>query len=289
MEMKILQLHELMHVLAWLEGTWITDEPAVGTYPTIKPFNYYDEINITSTGQPMFNYIAQSWHPDSGTPMHRETGFLQILPGTNKIVLSLIGNIGVFSVEQGDLMSKDNNTIDLNSSNILATDASVPSFPPLTKTRRVYKRNGDNLELIFYMATSKTPELTEHLHALRTWRERGPTFRNIVKFKLKLLLSRTNSLGIKGVGNVTPACLPAETAPTCHGRLDDSTATVARRVGMTKDRFFALKALRISDSNTEYLAHTKYSFHCCCICTAVVNNSGRFECRFDTRILALIT
>ncbi|EGI70278.1 PREDICTED: THAP domain-containing protein 4-like [Acromyrmex echinatior] len=165
MEMKILQLHELMHVLAWLEGTWITDEPAVGTYPTIKPFNYYDEINITSTGQPIFNYIAQSWHPDSGTPMHRETGFLQILPGINKIVLSLIGNIGVFTVEEGDLMSKDNNTIDLNSNNILATDASIPSFSPLTKTRRVYKRNGDNLELIFYMATSKTPELTEHLNA----------------------------------------------------------------------------------------------------------------------------
>ncbi|XP_018340811.1 PREDICTED: uncharacterized protein LOC108747674 isoform X8 [Trachymyrmex septentrionalis] len=165
MEMKILQLHELLHVLAWLEGTWITDEPAVGTYPTIKPFNYYDEINITSIGQPMFNYIAQSWHPDSGTPMHRETGFLQILPGTNKIVLSLIDNIGLFTVEQGDLMSNDNNTIDLNSNNILTTDASVPSFPTLTKTRRVYKRNGDNLELVFYMATSKTPELTEHLRA----------------------------------------------------------------------------------------------------------------------------
>ncbi|KYQ53481.1 THAP domain-containing protein 4 [Trachymyrmex zeteki] len=165
MQMKVLQLHELLHVLAWLEGTWITNEPAVGTYPTIKPFNYYDEINITSTGQPIFNYIAQSWHADSGTPMHRETGFLQILPETNKIVLSLIDNIGLFTVEQGDLMGDDNSTIDLNSTNIVTTDASIPSFPTLTETRRVYKRNGDNLEFIFYMATSKTPELTEHLRA----------------------------------------------------------------------------------------------------------------------------
>ncbi|XP_018393667.1 PREDICTED: uncharacterized protein LOC108772596 [Cyphomyrmex costatus] len=164
MQMKVLQLHELLHVLAWLEGTWITDEPAVGIYPTIKPFNYYDEINITSTGQPMFNYIAQSWHSDSGTPMHRETGFFQILPGTNKVILSLIDNIGLFTVEQGDLMG-DNSTIDLHSTNILTTDASMPSFPTLTETRRVYKRNGDNLEFVFYMATSKTPELTEHLRA----------------------------------------------------------------------------------------------------------------------------
>lgn len=139
MQMKVLQLHELLHVLAWLEGTWITNEPAVGTYPTIKPFNYYDEINITSTGQPIFNYIAQSWHADSGTPMHRETGFLQILPETNKIVLSLIDNIGLFTVEQGDLMGDDNSTIDLNSTNIVTTDASIPSFPTLTEVRLSFR------------------------------------------------------------------------------------------------------------------------------------------------------
>lgn len=133
MLMKLLPLHELLHVLAWLEGTWVTDEPAVGTYPTIKPFNYYDQINITSTGQPLLNYVAQSWHPDLGTPMHRETGFLQILPGTKKIILSLIDNIGLFTVEQGDLGSDDGSTFELKSTNILTTDASIPSFPTLTE------------------------------------------------------------------------------------------------------------------------------------------------------------
>lgn len=163
--MKILPLHELLHVLAWLEGTWVTDELAEGTYPTIKPFNYYDQINITSIGQPLLNYVAQSWHPETGIPLHRETGFLQILPGTNKIVLSLIDNIGLFTVEQGDLANDGSGIVDLRSTNILTTDASVPHFPTLTETRRVYQRNGDNLELVFYMATSKTPELVEHLRA----------------------------------------------------------------------------------------------------------------------------
>ncbi|KAM0728660.1 Peroxynitrite isomerase THAP4 [Formica fusca] len=164
MNMKILPLNELLHVLAWLEGVWITEEPAVGIYPTIKSFNYYDEINITSLGQPMFNYIAQSWHPEMGMPMHRETGFLQILPGTNKVALSLIDNIGLFTVEQGELMN-GTKTIDIKSTNILTTDASIPHFPTLTETRRVYKVDGDSMELIFYMATSKTPELKEHLRA----------------------------------------------------------------------------------------------------------------------------
>lgn len=133
MKTKILPLHKLLHMLAWLEGSWITQDPGVGIYPTIKTFNYYDEINITSIGQPLFNYIAQSWHP-TGIPMHRETGFLQVLPETNKIILSLIDNIGVFKVEQGDLMN-DTKSFDLKSTNLLTTDASMPKFPTVTEVQ----------------------------------------------------------------------------------------------------------------------------------------------------------
>ncbi|XP_032691364.1 uncharacterized protein LOC116854020 isoform X7 [Odontomachus brunneus] len=160
MLMKILPLHEVLSVLAWLEGTWITEEPAAGMFPTIKPFNYYDEINITSIGQPLFNYIAQSWDPETGTPMHRETGFLQINPDTNQITLNLINNLGMITIEQGNLVDK---TIDLKSNAIYMTDVERPSA--LTQTRRVFKLNDDQLEQIFYMATPKTPELTEHLRA----------------------------------------------------------------------------------------------------------------------------
>lgn len=135
----MLPLHELLHMLAWLEGIWVTEEPATAMYPTMKSFNYYDGINITSIGQPVFNYIAQSWHPETGTPMHRETGFLQILPGTNKIVLSLIGNIGIFTVEEGELMN-DTKTIDLRSTNLLATDAWIPTFSPVMEVQFLCKK-----------------------------------------------------------------------------------------------------------------------------------------------------
>lgn len=145
-------------MLAWLEGTWITEEPGVGVFPTIKPFRYYEEINITSIGQPLFNYIAQSWHPETGTPMHRETGFLHILPETKKVSLHLVNNLGLATVEQGDLA---NNIVDLKSTNILITDAA--RSPALTETHRIFKLNDDHLEQVFFMATSNTPELTEHL------------------------------------------------------------------------------------------------------------------------------
>ncbi|EZA61568.1 THAP domain-containing protein [Ooceraea biroi] len=140
MHLKVLPFHKMLHVLAWLEGTWITDEPGNGTFPHSKAFTYYDQINITSIGQPMYNYIAQSWHPESGVPMHRETGFLQILPTSNTVILSLIDNIGLFTVEEGAL-SDDNKSFDIRSSNVLATSASPAPFSSMTQVRSIITEN----------------------------------------------------------------------------------------------------------------------------------------------------
>lgn len=176
MQMKILPLHEVLSLLAWLEGIWVTDEPAVGMYPNIKTFNYYDQINITSIGQPLYNYIAQSWHPDTGAPMHRETGFLQVIPGTNKIVLSLIDNIGIFTVEQGEL-GGDNKMIDLKSTNITITDASPPVLPTLTEVRLRFLYNiafiiQHNRSIIFflYRLVGSTNSMAINWNWSFTWR-----------------------------------------------------------------------------------------------------------------------
>lgn len=145
--MKVLPLHEVLSVLAWLEGTWITEEPAAGMFPTIKPFNYYDEINITSIGQPLFNYIAQSWDPETGTPMHRETGFLQIIPDTDQVTLNLINNLGMITIEQGSLVDK---TIDLKSKAVHMTDVEKPLA--LTQVR-VHFRTDIALIVVFARLT----------------------------------------------------------------------------------------------------------------------------------------
>jgi len=115
-------------------------------------------------------------------------------------------------------------------------------------------------------------------HVART---RIHAFRNIVKFKLNscCLVAATNSLGIKGVGNVTPACLPAETALTCHGL--DSTIRPRQLLAASAWRRIVSSPWRPWEYwNT---AHTKCSFYCCCIYIVdAVNNSGRFECRETT-------
>lgn len=127
--MRRLSLHEALKPLAWLEGTWKIENYGRGKYPTIKDFNYCEEINFISIGQPMFNYTAQSWHPESKKPMHRETGFLKIIPGINKVSLVLAHNVGITTIEEGEVTEK---TIKLKSiETILRTEGAKP--PAVTK------------------------------------------------------------------------------------------------------------------------------------------------------------
>ncbi|XP_032691367.1 THAP domain-containing protein 4-like [Odontomachus brunneus] len=159
--MEHLPLHEALRPLAWLEGTWKIENYGSGKYPTIKDFNYCEEINFTSIGQPMFNYTAQSWHPESKRPMHRETGFLKMIPGTNKVSLVLAHNFGLATIEEGEVTEE---AINLKSTETILRAEGTKS-PAVTKLCREFKLVGDYLEQVLYMATSNTPELTEHLRA----------------------------------------------------------------------------------------------------------------------------
>lgn len=90
--MNRLPMNDALKKLSWLNGTWLTENPGTGYYSNNKSFNYYEEISFSSIGQPMFNYVAQSWHSEKKTPMHREVGFLKVIPNTdnNKVTLFLI-------------------------------------------------------------------------------------------------------------------------------------------------------------------------------------------------------
>ncbi|KAG5312636.1 THAP4 protein, partial [Acromyrmex insinuator] len=157
-------LHKALESLAWLEGTWRTENQGSGKYPTIKDFSYYDEISFMSLGQPMFNYTAQSFsNSDLKKPMHRETGFLKVNPGTNQVTLISAHNFGLTTIECGEITDK---TINLNSTDI--TRIKEAKIPHVTQVRREFKLHDNCLEYIFYMATSNTPVLTEHLQAKYT-------------------------------------------------------------------------------------------------------------------------
>lgn len=113
--MNRLPLHNALKSLAWLEGTWRTEVPGEGQFPTIKSFKYCDEIKFTSMGQPMLNYESMSWHQDTKAPMHREVGVLKVIPGTNRVKLLLAHNFGLTTVEEGEF---NDNVIKLKTTTI---------------------------------------------------------------------------------------------------------------------------------------------------------------------------
>ena len=83
--------------LKWLIGTWrCQKEEGQGSFPTIKDFQYGDEITFANIGQPMLNYQSCSWHPEMKCPMHLETGFLKIKPGTSEVSFILAHNFGTY-------------------------------------------------------------------------------------------------------------------------------------------------------------------------------------------------
>lgn len=121
--MKRVSRHATLESLSWLEGTWRTEEQGSGKYPTIKDFNYCEEISFISIGQPMFNYTAQSWDPELKKPLHRETGFLRVNPENNKVSLILAHNVGLTTIEHGEIIDK---TIILRNTDISRMEGAKP-------------------------------------------------------------------------------------------------------------------------------------------------------------------
>ncbi|KAK2587512.1 hypothetical protein KPH14_003209 [Odynerus spinipes] len=160
--MNKLPMHDALKQIACLEGKWSMEKYGLGKFPTIQPFTYCEEITFTSIGQPMFNYLAQSWHPITKKPLHREVGFMKVIPGTNEVSLLLSHNFGLTTIEEGTVVD---NIISLKSTGIMRPSEGVKSLSVI-ETRREFKINGNSLEHVFYMATTTVPELTEHLRAV---------------------------------------------------------------------------------------------------------------------------
>ena len=84
---------EALKPLQWLEGSWRC-EKSVGSFPTISDFSYGEELRFEFGGQPMLNYSSNSWNFEKKSPMHRESGFLRIKPGTFEVSLLVAHNFG---------------------------------------------------------------------------------------------------------------------------------------------------------------------------------------------------
>lgn len=153
------KMNPVVEPLSWMLGTWLSDPPGVGTFPTLQPFQYLEEVHISHVGQPMLNFSFNSFHPDTHKPMHRECGFIRLKPDTNKVAFVSAQNTGVVEVEEGEV-----NGHELCISSHSISRISFAKEPHVEQITRKFRLNSEGkLEQTVSMATTTQP-MTQHLH-----------------------------------------------------------------------------------------------------------------------------
>ncbi|XP_069069729.1 peroxynitrite isomerase THAP4 isoform X1 [Pleurodeles waltl] len=160
-------LNPAVQPLAWMLGSWVAEPPGNGTFPTICPFRYLEEVQISHVGQPVLNFTFNAFHPDSRKPLHRECGFIRLQPDTNRVAFISAQNTGIVEVEEGELNGQE-----LTIASHSIARMSFAKEPHVEQITRKFCLNAEGkLEQTVSMATSTQP-LTQHLHI--TYRKVDP-------------------------------------------------------------------------------------------------------------------
>lgn len=153
------KMNPVVEPLSWMLGTWLSDPPGAGTFPTLQPFQYLEEMHISHVGQPMLNFSFNAFHPDTRKPMHRECGFIRLQPDTNKVAFVSAQNTGIVEVEEGEVNGQE---LCIASHSIARI--SFAKEPHVEQITRKFRLNSEGkLEQTVSMATTTQP-MTQHLH-----------------------------------------------------------------------------------------------------------------------------
>ena len=138
----------------FLLGTW--RGPGQGSYPTIEPFAYLEEVVFGHVGKPFLAYQQKTRDSSTDLPLHAEMGYWRSTgPTTVEVVLS--HPTGIQELLIGTV---DGTSIDLASHAIGLT----PTAKSVTAVHRRFDVEGDILRYELSMAAVGQP-LTHHLSA----------------------------------------------------------------------------------------------------------------------------
>jgi hypothetical protein len=144
--------HDDLAPLTFLLGTW--QGGGEGTFPTIHPFRYGEEMLFEHVGDPFLLYSQRSWLEPGGEPLHFERGFLRP-GGEGRIELVLAHPLGLTEVAEGEVIGTAFHT----ASTAIGRTATGDRVIRLVRRWRV---EGDRLDYELEMATETVP-LCRHL------------------------------------------------------------------------------------------------------------------------------
>jgi hypothetical protein len=90
--------HPDLEPLIALLGTWRGE--GEGSYPTIDPFRYSEEISFTHVGKPFLAYRQATVNLATGLPAHAEAGYWRPA-GEGRVELVMAHPTGVVEIEEG--------------------------------------------------------------------------------------------------------------------------------------------------------------------------------------------
>jgi hypothetical protein len=112
-------LHPDVEMLGCLLGTWSGD--GRGSYPTIDPFAYREEVVFAHVGKPFLAYRQSTVRADTGLPAHAEAGYLRGV-GDGRVELVLAHPTGLAEVAEGDaIVEPDGLRLVLRSTSVTGT------------------------------------------------------------------------------------------------------------------------------------------------------------------------
>jgi hypothetical protein len=152
-------LHPELEPLRGLVGIWRGS--GAGSYPTIDPFEYTEEVTFGHVGKPFLAYGQKTRDAGSGLPLHVETGYWRpTADGGLEVVI--VQPTGITEVLVGRLEAGPGSDVvtDLRSASVVTT----PTAKSVTEVHRRFELRGDELTYELAMAAVGQP-LTHHLRA----------------------------------------------------------------------------------------------------------------------------